>query len=743
MQGKKRKEAIARLDLQSRARECDDGLWALVRSIRTAPGLRELVTLDSRPLHPLVTRRGKEARLHFPIAVPRSREGGRLAAPWAMVEWEWPSKRLIGFRRLAARRGAPDPVLDERHVFTAERAEVVERALARGEVVAAPSPLPELLASTICDPGAEGATTVEESDGLGGGSEVGPPPLTLEDALERLAQGRRLAQEVGASALVRECDRLHDRLYASHFVVAVAGERGRGKSRLINRLLDAQVLPERPSGRPALLHVVSGDEERWTTSRDRPRRAALDREALWDLLADEAGDEALLVRGTLDHPWLDRHSMALIEVPSPAALGTSGEAAVDALAAADAALFVVNATMALSATERRLLTENILARHVPRVAIVLTRLDTVAESDRREVVGYIRQKLENEQPGIELCLLEDIGMPEEPAGELICGPGAIRAKLEEWAGDPRAELVLRRQVTSSIELIEEKLRVFIERARDAAQLSETQRRERLAREKRALRVVAAGWDDLQLAHDQRRVECQEWLVATVDEHHRATATALQYELQRSRPDHWWHQELPYRLQAALERCEKDLQRKLGERIDRDLRQLVRDAEKAFARAIPLDATRPRWRSAGDHESRSELTLTNLEQRKLLIRVASLAAMPAGYFLLPLGPIAALTAGVILVGGEIWMREETKNQRALVSEALTAALNATFGRVTEEGRNEIANVYSKASAALREHQDAWLAQRIEALEQPTPTDASVELWSGRLRRLGELGTPSAA
>ena len=70
-------------------------LWRLVSMIHAHPGLRAWVTLESRPLVPLVVPSSDESGgfIHVLLAAP-GENPRELQAPWGWVTFHWPDGKL-------------------------------------------------------------------------------------------------------------------------------------------------------------------------------------------------------------------------------------------------------------------------------------------------------------------------------------------------------------------------------------------------------------------------------------------------------------------------------------------------------------------------------------------------------------------------------------------------------------------------------------------------------------------------
>ncbi|MEU7873744.1 dynamin family protein [Dactylosporangium sp. NPDC049140] len=224
-----------------------------------------------------------------------------------------------------------------------------------------------------------------------------PQPRWL-DLLERTT---RICADHERPDLVRRLGRRRARLLDPQLRVMVVGEAGRGKSRLINALLGAEVCPvgdDPPQSVTMVVqhasapgaHLIHGRASRFE---DEPRedRRPVPVEGLAERLGGAAGGDVLYAEIGLPRALL-AGGLALIEAtgvdwsdPAPAVAGIA------ALTRADTVLFVTEATRELSATELGVLAD--LGRTYPGLAVALTKTDLTP--DWRGVLERNRRLLQN------------------------------------------------------------------------------------------------------------------------------------------------------------------------------------------------------------------------------------------------------------------------------------------------------------------------------------------------------------
>jgi small GTP-binding protein len=202
---------------------------------------------------------------------------------------------------------------------------------------------------------------------------------------ERLRQLATDAQRPAVDAVV-------DRARGQRLRVLVAGEAKRGKSTLINRLLDRDLLP---SGvlpvtaisttvrygehDEALVHYLDGhtvsfplaDLSEFVTERHNP--------------GNRLGIDTVEVR--LAHRWLDERRLELVDTPGTGSIFTHNtQAAQRAYTGLDAVIMVVTADPPMNAADRELLVQ--VSANSVRTFLVLNKADQLSADELAETVGF-------------------------------------------------------------------------------------------------------------------------------------------------------------------------------------------------------------------------------------------------------------------------------------------------------------------------------------------------------------------
>ena len=204
-----------------------------------------------------------------------------------------------------------------------------------------------------------------------------------------------------AEGLLAETPRRHlaaarARVAEDRFNLVVLGEFKRGKSTLINALLSRNVLP---TGVVPLTSVVTtiaaGEDDRlhvyFEDGREEERPLAELAEYVTE--ARNPGNRLAveLARVELDHDLL-RVGLELVDTPGIGSIHSHNtEAARGFLPRVDAALCVLDAGQPLSEGERELLRE--VTERVPRLLLVINKIDHLDNADREVAVDFIRSAL--------------------------------------------------------------------------------------------------------------------------------------------------------------------------------------------------------------------------------------------------------------------------------------------------------------------------------------------------------------
>ena len=745
MSREKQRELLADLDA-ARAKKVprvDHPLADMVGSIHSEPPMRDWVTLESLSLCPQAVPLARsaerlEAVIYLLLACRAEKD--LLHPPWGLLVWHWPSRRLralLDVRYLLPALPAP---LTTAHLATREYLEGVQQAVEHGgPVPVPPEPLPALYAriqealplhEPIGDPVKQADTEERSHAPRRGGSgpqmgvtcKPGPAPPPVSDLMTR---ARGLIEECEQQALLAEWRRLYSRMHRTGFAVAVAGEFNRGKSTLINRLLNEDVLPigDLPTTAmvarvlygptPALWHITPG-----------PHRARMElRPESWTgLTAQDSGiDPEGVMEVQLTHDWLQKTGIQFVDTPGAGDLtGNRVALATDAIAHCDATLVAVSATMPLSLTERAFVDEHVLSREMPRVAVVLTRLDQVPQSDRLDLLRFVADKLRGWAPRVELWCVHGHDMLPKEAPVTVSGPEEIRDRLASWASAPDHVRLRSFQVVAQLQELVQALRGVLAAGLAAASASEEERKRALQQESEALARRKLDWEDLRLEMEARCRSLGQWLEEATREAKPRVTESLVYEMQHaSNPKEWWEKDLPYRLRRELLLMSRPLNQSVLQRVSGDAEWLHSQVKQRFSWTLTLPdaAELVGGQEAATGQDEAELRgVSDLSQIRLWTRLG-LGALTVTGIVFPVIRLVAL--GGALAGGAITERlfkGKIEEQKGKLEPALASAVDDAVDKGAACVFSRLEKYYRTITREAMRQETLWFQARKEALLQ---------------------------
>jgi small GTP-binding protein len=242
---------------------------------------------------------------------------------------------------------------------------------------------------------------------------TGAPGSTEEALTARKAAIRGVLGELASAAeaaglgwLMRDIrDTRIPKLEAERFSVVVLGEFNHGKSTFINALLGGPVLPTGITPTTALLtHINHGEPASTTlvTEAGQRKKIAGDALAKWvtveglakEKAAAQANGEAIHhVEVTHPSPLL-ANQLTIVDTPGVNDINEQrAEITYGYLPRADAAIFLLDATQILTASERQFLEERILRSSRDRLLFVVAKADLLDEKELAETLDFARKHL--------------------------------------------------------------------------------------------------------------------------------------------------------------------------------------------------------------------------------------------------------------------------------------------------------------------------------------------------------------
>jgi len=220
-----------------------------------------------------------------------------------------------------------------------------------------------------------------------GGSHIGMADPTLTGALTTLAQAARL---LGVAEVADQAAQVGRRLEGLVLEVAVVGEFKRGKSSLINALLDTDVLPVGVLPLTAVPTVLERGDPVCLVEFADGRREQHPLAEVGRFVTEEANPGNTLgvarVTARLHTPLLDE-GVRLVDTPGVGSVHEHNTLVTDAyLPSLDAAVLVTSADPPISRAERAFLER--VVEHAVRLFVVLNKADYLAPEELERTVAF-------------------------------------------------------------------------------------------------------------------------------------------------------------------------------------------------------------------------------------------------------------------------------------------------------------------------------------------------------------------
>ena len=722
--------------------ESADGSWELLRTIHAAPVLREWVTLEATPLLPTCTPiPGKpgEALLFAFLSCPDL--AGKLQMPWTLVCWHLPSRELLGvlktpsfFKNLAS-------PFEQQYLATPAFCMEMDKAIAENRAITPPlAPLDRLYNELLArcpwkaemqaqgaaiaagvkkQPEAEEPQFFEDSEGSA-------TSIELREISDLLRTARDVIGKTGQESLLAQWRRIYGMLSRSSYTVAVVGEFSRGKSTLINNILGADIVPIGDMPTTAMLtRIRAGDTPALLYLKPDGARVPFSISTeTWDHLAKhKVQTPGGVVDITIPNSMLQESMIELIDTPGVNALmGPQAASVGDAIANCEAAVVVVNATIALSLTERSFIEEHIRSKRIPRIAVALARLDQVEAADRLRVIQFTRSKLAEWAPEAELWLANEAEFAPSGHNLEVIGPAQIIAKLREWArGSDRTQLQYQQilaQLSSTLVIA----RGFLAAERQAKGLTAEDRKQQKQKAEVLVKRRKLDWEELRIESKQLELRSLLWLEAALNKSKAALVENLAFQAEGSADLRtWWEEKLPFLLRRELAGLNKSISIELIRRLNGHAKYLTKKATDQFEQelkfqasgelAIPIDAK-------GIETGGENRNLQDLSKTQKLIQIGFTGLTAASLFF-PGGLILRVGAllGSALSGlafGKI-MKGKIAEQKGTLRTALDGAMGSVFVTVLTDLKPQVCTYYSSLVQCLYKQEALWFETQLKAIQ----------------------------
>jgi len=531
-------------------------------------------------------------------------------------------------------------------------------------------------------------------------------PITALELTPHLKRLEAIVNQVGDEEIGKVWDAMRKSVATTMFRVGVAGEFQRGKSTVVNGILDDYVVPVGKIPTTALpISIRCGQSKAMRCSSDGlpVSPEPLDTAAMCEFMAAQSskGERLGDVQVELPVSWLKEQRIEIIDMPGVGIADLEDPTSAHAqMAGCDAILLCVDATMPLSLSERSLLEDVVITKKVPQVAIVVTRMDQVPEHDRQQVVTRILHKLRDWDFNAHLWLSMEA---YDGDSDMRCGFDEIRLGITEFSRAQKRLSHRKTQVAAQANHICELCLLALDLRR--ASQSKTDEVSEIAADN--CNEIERRWERIAGSIDNAELSAERSIATAIRQLHDELRDELMHELSRTRnPREWWEKDLPYRMRRFWHRARREFEPLLSRIVSNDIASLNRALSKEFAVVLAVPETEDPMLSKDMDLMQSADHLTDLDTIRLWTRVGSGLATAAGYMLL--GAPALLLSMTGGIAGDRALGGKIEEQRRKLTIALDDVLDRTMDLVMANTTAYLQRVYGSLETDLEEKKSVWVS-----------------------------------
>lgn len=533
--------------------------------------------------------------------------------------------------------------------------------------------------------------------------------------LDRL---RAVLRRRSEDLLLKEVHRVNRMLAGGEMPIAVVGERSRGKSTLINRLIGQHLLPEGAVPTTAMMTRVRAGTEptlSFVTGAGVETKHPLTVDTVAEYCRDAgytAADGVLEVR--IEDSWLARNSIAIVDTPGVDGSAESERAAFEAVSCCEGVVLTVAATSPVSLSEKALLDEHVFRHAVPRVAFVVTKLDLLPTNERAEILKYIRDKATGWNQAVEVWSCDQtMRCDAQPSGI-----EEIRERLCQWASDPGRAALRAMQAVRQLGSIASALKAALARDEQLMLLDEQERAEVSGKARMLLDNDRLVWDELRLEFEKRELAAEAWFKEALAAARSHVHQLLSRELGKiPNPRDWWLYELPHRLAGEWKSISRAAGQDLAKRMQDDQRWLVESAAARFQVTVRPNPSAPVKASVNLAAVSPEM-LIDLRWYQNAGRVVGAVAMVGGFLVAPGGgPVVASTLAAFVT--EQFIKQKIDEQRKTLSKLLDDHLARVARESEAQARESIRKAYTAILGETVALEGEWMQMQLKRISETTP------------------------
>lgn len=575
------------------------------------------------------------------------------------------------------------------------------------------------------------APSVRAGEGTGEMSIEKAKPLRIGAAVDSvLTDSGRLLKENGFPELATEINRIRQNANRERFTIGVVGEFNRGKSTFINELLGRSFLPTGNLPTTAVMTRIRCNPREVMLVFDEHYKRIDERELSQDswegLVAQNFGGDDF--RGEvlvgIHSKWLSDSNIELIDTPGAGDLSESRAKVVgDALLGCDGAIITINATSALSLTEKLFIEERLLARKIPFMLMIVTKLDLVPVEERTGVIQYIKNKLKTWNIEIPVYIPYPVDVKDASFDNII-GMDKIKFEIAKWVTcTERIQTAEKWLLEKTADFLENAISALSEKKMIFKEADKEKRDALISDKNQKLAQAQLVWGELRLQMQKKCTECYELLLSRVDEYADSITERLQYEAAHANsPERWWKEDFPYRVKIELTNMAVGIDNLISRRIGEDAHWYSMAIEKTFhSYIIYQKETISDKELFGDFSVGREMRFDNLDKQRFAFRIGSAVLSISGFALfsamgfLPIVATMGIGTGTS-IASEQFFKKKIKAQMDAMKQEIARSVPIFIQESMAESEERLEAVYDNMINEAEKSEQIWLDAQKNAIEE---------------------------
>ncbi|MBR6245216.1 dynamin family protein [bacterium] len=684
--------------------------WSYIKALHAIEGLSDWLTLEAMPLMPLAEKKDDSIVFHLLFVSPNGNK--TIGKPWGMSSLALPEAKVLAKTKFDAAMLEKMPVPETKMLCNKKFIDLIQKAFdENGKIPLPPKEVLDIY-QIIAEKAAKKAS--EKNSETAKNEQKPATELNWSAVFKYMDNLSKMLKEDGQNELMNELLRIKKRLEQPLFSVAVVGEFSRGKSTFLNDLIGKELLPAGDLPTTAMLtKIVYGNKQKFFRFYN-GKKEEISIETLENLVADDNGnDPSGVILAETPFKFLDKNGIQFIDTPGAGDIfGSRAAITTETIASCDATIVTVSATMPLSLTEKSFVEDNIFLKQIPRVAVVVTRLDQVPEKEREKVYEHIKIEVDKWQKNIPVWV-SGLNI-KRWSKEIVFGKDEILAEIAKWSQHSDNDKIRMRQIYAQTQLIQQRFAQILNERKIMLQTGKEEYAKQLKKEEQTVLNQDVVWDEISLEIEKRELAFGEWLRKIIDEKVPDIKEDILYQVQNCPdPQKWWNETFPYVLKKKIQGLSKELSAVINRKVAAESEQAINfirqklDPKFAFNRQnLPTENID----SETNLQNLDKMNGKNLERTRTISRFASVAAFMLSVPLTPLTggfPVGMALSAVAGVISEKVIKGKIDRQRDQVARHVDSVMDAAFGQIVESSKAQIAKTYAAIIKEIKNEKRVWL------------------------------------